>query len=229
MTNNTRASGKTAAEETARDLGAELDKPIEPELPDERKRKFATAGQSRMRVDWRPEQRSELNQMHLVVQRRLTDNFADAFALLVELWSLVREPVRVDGEVLRDKMTGMPEWRRTPSGGYIEDWGKLNVRERERFLYQLTTRLAIWEQRATEAWYESMYAKVTWEMSFSDGFERLEGTMKDTVEARTARGKLVAREDHFFAILSTYYSRKAEALVRSMERIAQRLKDIHVG
>lgn len=229
MTNNTRASGKTAAEEVAHDQGAELDRPVNPELPDERKRKFATAGHSRLRVDWRPEQRSELNQMHLVVQRRLTENFADAFALLVELWSLVREPVMLNGEIVRDKATGMPEWRRTPSGGYIEDWGKLNHAERERFLYQLTTRLAIWEQRASEAWYESMYAKVTWEMSFADGFERLESTSKDTVEARTARGKLVAREDHFFAILSTYYSRKAEALVRSMERIAQRLKDIHVG
>jgi hypothetical protein len=229
MSNNVRASGQTAAAEVAHEQGAELDQQVAPELPDERKRKFATSGHSRMRVEWRPEQRAELNQMHHAVQRQLTENFSDAFALLVEIWTLVREPVQVNGEVVRDRVTGMPEWRRTPSGGYIEDWGKLNVRERERFLYQLTTRLAIWEQRAAEAWYESMYAKVTWEMSFSDGFERLEGATKDTVEARTARGKLAAREDHFFAILSTYYSRKAEALVRSMERIAQRLKDIHVG
>lgn len=229
MANNVRASGKEAADEVAREQGAELDQPIKPELPDERKRKFDTAGHSRMRIDWKPEQRRELSQHHNVVQRRLMDNFPDAFDLLVEIWNVVREPVMVNGEILRDPITQLPEWRQTPTGGFIEDWGKLTARERERFIYQLTTRLTIWEQRAQEAWYESMYAKVTWEMSFSDGFAQLDGGMKDTVEGRTARGKLVAREDHFFAILSTYYSRKAEALVRSLERISQRLKDIHGG
>lgn len=228
MSNNVRASGKTAAEEVTRAESAELEKPVEPELPDERKRKFRTAGQSRMKIDWSPEQRAELAQHHRVVNRQLTDNFADAFALLIEIYTLVREPVKVNGEIVTDAL-GIPEWRRTPSGGYVENWGNLNGKERERFLYQLTTRMVIWEQRATEAWYESMYAKVTWEMSFSDGFSKLEGGMKDTVESRTARGKLVAREDHFFAILCTYYSRKAEALVRSMQGISQRLKDIHVA
>lgn len=229
MTNNTRASGKEAAEEVARDEAAELDRQINPELPDERKRRFATAGHARTRIDWKDGQKQELALHHRAVQQRLMDNFPDAFELMVEIWNVVREPVMVNGEVVRDPLTKVPEWRQTPTGGYIEDWNKLTASKREHFLYQLTTRLVIWEQRAQESWYESMYAKVTWEMSFSDGFAQLDGSMKDTVEGRTARGKLVAREDHFFAILSTYYSRKAEKLVQSLERIAQRLKDIHVA
>jgi hypothetical protein len=74
-----------------------------------------------------------------------------------------------------------------------------------------------------------MYAKVIWEQQFSSGYDDLPSGSKDTIEGRTARAKMVAAEDQFLAIFKTYYSRKADAIVRSMERLSQRIKDIHVA
>lgn len=228
MTDAVRASGKTPAEEVAHEEVKDLDQQINPELPDERERKFQTPGFSRMRMNFNEDQQSFLAMMHRTINRRLTENFGDAYDLMFELYTLIREPVMHDGKVVRDS-TGLPQWKRSSSGQYIEDWSKLGMRERERFLYQLTTRLFIWEQRATEAWAESMYAKVTWELSFSAGYDQPGEGVKDTIEGRTARGKLVAKDDHFLAIFMTYYSRKAEALVRSLERLSIRLKDVHLA
>jgi hypothetical protein len=227
---DTRASGKTAAEEVARDETAELDKQIEPQLPDERKRKFETPGMSRMplNIDWSADQQMAITRMHRIIDDRVMREFKDAYALMFELFSVVREPIMRNGEQLLDQQ-GFVQWKTTPTGQFVEDWGQLKSSERERFLYQITTRLFAWEQRAAEAWAESMYSKVTWEMSFAAGYDDLGQGSKDTIEGRTAHGKLVARDDHFLAIFRTYYSRKVEALVRSMERISQRLKDVHLA
>jgi hypothetical protein len=228
MSDSVRISGKTTSEEVTADQRDQLDEQINPELPDERERKFQRAGFSRPKMEWTPEQRLNIVSMHQAVNDRLLQTFEDAYRVMHELFELIREPVMVNGEVIRDR-NGNPEYRKTAAGLPVEDWGKLTSRERERFLYLITTRLFVWEQRATEAWAESMYAKVEWEMSFSDGFAKLEQGQKDTIEGRTAQGKLNAREDHYMAIFVTYYSRKADSLVRSMERLSQRLKDIHVA
>jgi hypothetical protein len=45
------------------------------------------------------------------------------------------------------------------------------------------------------------------------------------VEDRTQNGHLGAREERYLAIFLAARSRKAEALVKSMDRIGQRLKD----
>jgi hypothetical protein len=223
-----RASGKSTSEEVTRDQAAELDQPIDPQLPDERKRRFNTPGMSRIRMEWLPEQQLAINRMHKAIDDRLANEYGDAFGLMFELYRVIREPIMRNGEPILDSQ-GLPQWKVSPTGQYVEDWGKLNMKQRERFLYQITTRLFVWEQRATEAWAESMYAKVEWEMSFSTGYDQPGEGTKDTIEGRTARGKLAARDDHFLAIFRTYYSRKAEALVRSLERISQRLKDVHMA
>lgn len=226
---NMRASGRSANEEVTREEAKGLEEQHEPQLPDERKRRFATAGFSRMKTDWNAEQGQFVRIMHRSIEAQLRNDFADAFALQEELYYVVRDPVMVDGEALINP-DGSVEWKRHPgTGDFVEDWGRLSVQQRERFLYQITTRMFAWEQVAADAWAESMYAKVMWEQQFSQGYDDLPEGSKDTIEGRTARAKLVAGEDQFFAIFKTAYSRKAESVVRSMERFGQRLKDIHTA
>lgn len=50
-------------------------------------------------------------------------------------------------------------------------------------------------------------------------------TGRVTVEERTQRGRVYAAEDRYHAIFRSAVNRSAEALVRSMELIGQRLKD----
>lgn len=228
MSNNTRLSGQTAADEAAAVERAEVDQQLNVELPEERERKFQRGTVGRPRMEWLPEQQLHVREIHHVVDMRLLNEFGDVYRVLNELYDVIRDPVMVDGKPLRDER-GLVQYRTDGSGLPIEDWGRLSMKERERFLYLITTRLVFWEQKAAETWLESMYGKVEYEQAYARGFRDLEPGMKDTEGTRAASGKLAAREDQYLAVIQTYYSRKAEALVRSMERLSQRLKDIHVA
>jgi hypothetical protein len=229
---NERASGKTTGEEVTKEVVEDADKDLTVELPEERERQFQTPGFSRIRLQWRGPEAQVISMMHSTVQNRLDSHFADAYAIMWEIYDVVREKVTdpASGEALLDS-DGLPIWRKAASGMYAEDWSRLTHRERERFLFQITTRLGEWEQIATESWAEAMFSKAAWEESFAIGFESLPtvSSTRPTVDDRTQRGRLESREDRYFAIYCTYYSKKAEALTRNMSLLAQRLKDVHVA
>jgi hypothetical protein len=228
MSNNTRMSGQTAAEESAAVERGEVDQQINLELPEERERKFQRHGATRPRMEWLPDQQLYIKEIRDVVDNRLLTTFGDVYRVLNELYEVIRDPIMVDGRPLRDEK-GRVQYRTDGSGLPTENWGKLTSAQRERFLYLITTRLVFWEQQAADTWLESMYAKVEFEQAYAAGFRDLEPGFKDTEGTRAAAGKLAAREDQYLAVIQTYYSKKAEALVRAMERLSQRLKDIHVA
>ena len=225
--NQDRANGRTAGEEIARDMVREADETTSLELPDERQRRFRTPGFSRMRTTWRGDDGLMVEAVHATVNRMIDNHFADAFSIMHDLHSLVREQ-ELEGGVLKTDDFGWPVWRRTATGMYVEDWSRITTGQREHFLYLITTRLFEWQQNAAEKWAEAMFAKAIWEQKFSEGYESLEGA-KPTIGDREARGKLHSQEDRYFAIFVTYLSRKADAVVRSMELLSQRLKDVHVS
>lgn len=223
-----RASGRTTAEEITKEVAETFDEQPHVELPDERQRRFKTPGFARLKMAWSGPEATIIASMHQAVDRKIGEVFSEAFEIMYEIYDLVREPMLTPSGEPMAGADGLPVWRQTPTGRFVEDWSKLTFRQRERFLFQLTTRLFEWEQAQAEGWAESMFAKVAWEQAFSAGFESLENP-RATVDARTARGKIEAREDHYLAIFMSYYSRKADAIVRSMGRLEQRLKDVHVA
>lgn len=218
-----RASGETTAGETTREEAEKVDRLPETEvLPDEREIRFQTPGFSRMRLDWQGEDREVIKRARDAVEGRLLRNFASAYQVMYEVYELVRTPeVDENGEVVRDRY-GFPLWRQTVSGDYEEDWSKLTRDQRERFMFTLTTRLFEWSALAADAWGEAMFSKARWEERFSVAFD---APMSGTVDDRKAKGHIGAAEDRYFALYLTLYSRQADAIVRSMELLAQRLKD----
>lgn len=222
-----RASGLTPAQEETQDAVRDAFEEINPELPDERERRFKTPNFSRMRTEWRGPDASMMAAVHTIVGQRIEERFADAYEIMYELYDMVREPVVVDDVVQTDEH-GLTVWKVGANGRYIEDWSKVTLRQRERFLYLITTRLFDWTQKAAELWGESMMAKALWEEAFAIGYESLEGT-RPTIDDRKARANREASEDRYFAILAAYYSRKADSIVRVMELLSQRLKDVHTA
>jgi hypothetical protein len=221
----TRASGLTTAEEVTREVSAELDRPIEPTLDVERKKTFRTTGLARMRTtDWDVETKTVIDMLTGKVDDIIDAEFYGALVIMNSVYDQVRvQAVDDDGHPEVDRH-GWPVWARNAAGGYVEDWTRMTDRDREGFLYQITLYLFEWQQRSADFWAEAMYAKAIWEDSFSEGYESVEDR-KATIEARTARGRLHAREDRYFAIFRTHISRRAEAICTAMERIGQRLKD----
>lgn len=218
-----RASGETAAGEEAKEAGEQLLEPMAQQLEDEAATKWRTPGFRRMRFDWSGDDRAVLKAATDAVEGRIRANFADAFQVMFDLYDLVRTPLTdQQGNVLCDEW-GLALWRRSPSGSYEEDWTKLTHKQRENFLFQITTRIFEWEQRAADAWTEAMFAKAQFEERFAIGFD---APHSGTVEDRRAAGTLDSREERYFAIFLSAYSRKADAIVRSMAGLAQRLKDV---
>jgi hypothetical protein len=222
---NIRASGQTAAEEVAAEEAENLDRPAEHE--EERPLNLTRAFQ-RMRTDWNSKDREIIQSVRSAVDQQVFEDFKDAYALMYEIYNTVRVKKRdTNGSVVRDE-TGLPEWQQYSDGSYIEEWDKIGRKERERFLYIIITRMFDWEQTAADIWGEAIFAKAQWEEAFATGFDSITDS-KATVDARTARANRVSADHRYLAVYKSYYSRKADAILRAMNGLSQRLKDVHVN
>lgn len=184
---------------------------------------FRTPAFHRMKLSWSGDDAQILAGVTQAVDDRLHARFMDAYQLMHDILMVVREP-EVDpetGEIIKNKF-GWPEWQRTPSGGWVEDWSRLNRKEKENFLFGITTRMWAWELAAADAWGEAMFAKAQWEERFSIAYN---APMTGTIDDRTAHARVDASEERYFGIMQTLYSKKADAIVRTMTLLAQRLKD----
>lgn len=220
-----RVSGDSAAQEEAAKSADEATEPMEPEqLPEEREQWFRAPGFRRMKTAWEGEDATILRRAQNAIDRRVWEIFEDALVIMNDLYMVVRK-AEGDPQTGEQKMDvfGFPVWERDPrTGQYIEDWTMLTLRQREHFLFQITTRLFDWEQRAADLWTEAMFAKGIFTERFSIEFD---APVHGTIDDRNARGNVEAAEDRYFAILNAAISRKADALVRSMTNLQLRLKD----
>jgi hypothetical protein len=188
---------------------------------------FRTPGFQRMRLDWSSDDRSVLNRAKDTAEGRLYREFPEVYRLLYRVYDVVRTAeVNPDtGEIMMDQW-GLPRWQKDAVGSYLEDFSKLGIKEKEDILFTITTHLVEWQQLAADAWGEAMFAKAQWEERFSIGYD---APMSGTIEARTAAGRLDSRDERYFALFISLYSRKADALIRSLELLGQRIKDSMVG
>lgn len=215
-----------AVDRVTREVSQDLEVPAEVDLHEDRTRELRTPGFSRMRTEW--EGNDAIVVAHVMGQadNLLLMNFADAFGVMHELYEIVREPVCDEntGLILKDAH-GFTVWKRSPSGVWIEDYSRLGHKEKQHLLFQITTRIFEWEQKAANAWGEAMFAKAMFEERFAATFQSTPGT-KPTVDDRTQFARGSSTEERYFAIFQSLYSRKAEALVRSLTLLGQRLKDV---
>lgn len=206
-----------------------FEKPMEVDPAPDRTKAFSSTGFHRMRTRWNTEEQAVISLAHDQAEHELTLAFGDVYRILNNVYDVVREYMRdpYTGEPITIGRAKMPVWEKDRTGMEIEDWSKLTDRMKEEFLYQITTRLVLWEQAAAEMKGEALYAKALWEERYAAGFigTPLIENRRPTVDDRTQEGHIVAREHRYMAIYMTVRSNRADSLVRSMERLAQRMKD----
>lgn len=214
-------------ERALENVSEDQDEPLEPDPHPDRTRRFSSLGFSRMRTRWTTGEQAVIDMAKSQAEEELKTGFADVYRILNRLYIMVRDVARnPDGSVMVDE-DGFAVWARDESGMIVEDWDRLTDRDKQNFLHQITTRLVMWEQRAAEYKGESLFAKAAWEERFAVSFvgtPQIEGK-RPTEADRTQNAQAEAREERYLAIYMTVRSNKAEALVRSMDRLAQRLKD----
>lgn len=214
------------ADAALREEIAEAETPAEVRVHEDHTRETRTPGFTRMRTEWHGEDRAMVASLKAIVDGRIMTLFPDAFVIMADLFEVVRTPVfdTSTGEPLLDA-TGLVVWARNENGAFIEDYSRLGSREREDFLFRITSNLFEWQQTRADLWGDAMFAKAQWEEAFSHGFLDTPGT-RPTVEDKTQRARAHATEERYFAIFQTLLSKKADAVVSSMELLGQRLKDV---
>ena len=221
----TNASGQSTGDEYARELSKENDKLDEVDkasMPLNLTRAF-----QRMRTDWLSPDRDVIESVKHAVDAAIFDQFRDAYGIMLEIYMLVREPaVTEDGEIIFNG--NMPEWQRNSGGEIIENWDAINRAQRERLLYMITTRMFDWEKASADIWGEALFAKARWEEAFATGFDTVTDS-KATDQRREARGKVLAADHRYLAVMKSYTSKRAEGVVRSMQGLSQRIKDISLA
>lgn len=214
------------AERALEEIAGEADQVAIAEVDPDRTQEMRTPGFSRMvtHTDWNSDDSLVVQQVRDIVDGRIMVRFVGAYEIMNDLYEIVREPEwdTKSGTTKTDHL-GFTIWARTNTGAYIEDYAKLTIRKREDLLFKITTQLFDWEQNAADAWGEAMFAKAQWEERFAISFQGPGGRL--TIEDRTQHGRLGSRDERYFAIFMSLYSKKADAIVRSMERLGQRLKD----
>ena len=213
-----------ALAEVVRD--AETPMAVDP-APD-RTRLFNSLNFSRMRSSWNPGEQEVIDAAKSQADRELTHEFGDVYRILNKVHEVVRTPLRdpQTGEAILDRH-GLFVWQTDHLGMVMEDWSRLTERDKDGFIHEITTQLVLWEQKAADFWAEAMFAKALWEEHFAITFVEtpLVENRRPTVEDRTQNAQVAAREQRYLAIYMSVRSKKAEALVRSMALLSQRLKD----
>ena len=214
-----RASGNTTADEHTKVVSKESDQSLDTDI--DQRRRFRSPGFHRMRIEWNDEDSLILTRAKDMAEKRLIAEFPDAYQVLNSIYDKVREPVLSNCEVVKDS-NGFVVWKRDEYGNFNEDWTNLTRSEKDNLLFTLTTRMVDWEIRSQKLWGEALFAKAMWEERFSLGFDAPpSGTMGD----REAKGRIESAEERYFAIFLTMLSRMSESLVKSMNILAQRLRD----
>jgi len=222
--NTQRGHGETGAVAEAKSAAETMLDQNVLELPEERATKWRTPGMIRMRFTWAStEERVVIDRAKNEANRVTQIVFADAYAIMNRVYDIVRESeLDANGTPKRDEH-GFLVWRRRPDGWYDEDFTRLTRKQREDFLFSITTALFGWEQRAADLWADAMFSKAQFEERFAIAYD---APMKGTVDDRNAKANMEAADERYFAIFESVLSRKADAIVRSMERLSQRLKDV---
>lgn len=227
MTATDRLAGARRTERAMEETLEGAEEPVEVDLHLDRTRTFSSMSFSRMRTNWTSEDQDVIDAARAQASREVMMEFGDAYRLLASLYEIVREKKLTPAGIPEKDEYGFPVWQKDATGMHIEDWSRLTERGKEDFLFGITTRLVLWEQTVAEWWGEAMFAKAIWEDRFASSFRDTE-TMearRPTVDDRTQHAQYNARDQRYFAIYMSMRSKQAESLVRSLERLAQRIKD----
>lgn len=225
-----RASGSTPAVEEAHEVAATIDQPLDMDSvgEDVENEPSRIPRFERMRFNYfDPVERQVLMEAHSEITRVMVHEFTDAYRIIDEIKHIVRIPIENErGEYVYDE-NGEPEWQTSPGGKVIEDYTRLSRKQQETFLGRITTNLFGWEQTAEMIWMDAIMARARFEEHYAISYDELRGTAgRTTVDDRKAYGAMEAAQDRYQAIYLTSLSRRAAALVKSMERLSQRLKDV---
>lgn len=202
---------------------ATREEPLQPDIPPDRTKMFRHTSFSRVRKDWIGDDAITRDKIHARAEEIIQAHFRVAYWVMREIHRHVRRPVVDPGSgEIKAYSDGSPMWECDDRGIPVEDWGLLDNTVRSDLLYVIVTHMFEWEQDAAMLWADAMFAKVQWEEAFSGAFINIPGSQlsgRPTIDDKTQHGHNYSAQERYFAVFQSALSRRAEALVKSMDRL----------
>lgn len=180
---------------------------------------------TKLKPEWRPEDKSAVEQLKAAADLVVSDIFGASFAILDELFCSVRVPVLTKYDVPAKDPGGRIIWQRTPAGDYIEDWRKLDGYDIERALVRLQNLRIETSKRVQNLFLETMFAKNTLQDEWHAAYE---APVQGTNPQREAVANRRSKDDRYnylfrFWIYSnaSVFEREIKDTSRLLERIRQ--------
>jgi len=180
---------------------------------------------TKLKPEWRPEDKSAVEQLKSAAELVVNDIFGASFAILDELYSSVRVPVLTKYETPALDAKNRIIWQRDESGEYLEDWRKLDGYDIERALVRLQNLRLETSQRVQELFLETLMAKYSLQDEWHAAYE---APVQGTNPQREAVANRRAKNDRYnylfrFWIYSnaSVFEREIKDTSRLLERIRQ--------
>lgn len=177
--------------------------------------KIGTGLFSRLEFKWRDSDERVLNQVRAATNAMYVKLFAEAFAVVDDLYAAIRKPKFNDHGVVVVDSEGRMVWEVDEHTGQpLEDWESLDGLDIERCLFRLARLRMNVAAQVNELLMEAMFAKKIHTDTYDDAYvAMLDGTIQD----RTSKANRKSREDNYHAFFRYVLWSQGDAFLRELK------------
>ena len=167
---------------------------------------------SKLRFEWRPDDRATLEQIRGAVDRQFEAMFTEVFDIVDGLYAGMRVPIldSVGQPVFEE---GRMQFELDESGHVIERWDRLTADEIEDAIFRLGELRLHLSPRVNSLLMDALFAKYRANDEWDDAYTAI---LEDTVPGRTAKANKQSRQDRYHALFLNWIYTSASALLREV-------------
>lgn len=181
---------------------------------------------SKIRFNWRPEDRAILDRIKVQADAMVEETFGDAVTAIDRFYEQLRVPetvLRGGHEVVLRDAEGRVVWKRNEAGRIIERWDQLTGPDIEMTIADLLRLKLFIAPHVNQLLNEAIYAKHVAADIYDDAWGTVvQGTQGD----RTAKANRASRQDRYHAHFRYVLYSTAQALLKEISIFIARLSDI---
>lgn len=177
---------------------------------------------SKLRFEWRPDDRATLEQIRGAVDRMFDEMFSEVFGIIDDLYAGMRIPLLDSaGQPLVER--GRVQFEKDDSGHYIERWDRLTADEIEDAIFRLGVLRLHLHPRVNSLLMDALFAKYRANDEWDDAYTAI---LEDTVPGRTAKANKNSRQDRYHALFLNWVYTSADAFFREVTAFQRTLDNM---
>lgn len=177
---------------------------------------------SKLRFEWRPEDRATLEQIRGSVERVFDEMYGDVFDVIDKLYVGMRVPVTDSaGQPVYDG--ARMRFETDERGNFVERWDRLTADEIEDAIFRLGELRLTLHPRVNSLLMDALFAKYRANDEWDDVYTSI---LEDTVQGRTAKANKKSRPDRYHALYLNWVYTTSESLLREVIAFQRTLENM---